>query len=337
MSIAEPTTEAKQAPSSTPAGSGPEPRRPRRLIVQIFNTLLDALLVVLVATTLTFIAIQLVPGDPVDRLLTGVFDITPELRDRVAEHYGLDQSVLQQYFTFIGNLFQGDLGVSYQRQAPVLDLILQELPPTLELTIAALTLAVLGALIASVLTAGRRPLTRGLVQGLELTAVSIPSFWLGILLMLVFAFWIPIFPAFGTGHPLALVLPAVTLAISIGGSISQILRERLEHTLHEPFVTSIRARGVGETELRLRYLTRHASIPALTISGLIFGALLSGTAIIETLFSRPGLGRLVVLALQDRDLPLILGIVVFAALVFVVINTIVDLLYPLIDPRLREG
>ena len=121
------------------------------------------------------------------------------------------------------------------------------------------------------------------------------------------------------------------------GVITQILRERIEHQLHEPFVTTIRARGVSESRLRSGHLLRHASVPALTLSSIIFGSLLTGTVVIETLFARPGIGRVIVMALQDRDVPVVLGFVIFAALIFIIINTIVDLVLPLIDPRLKES
>jgi peptide/nickel transport system permease protein len=194
---------------------------------------------------------------------------------------------------------------------------------------------VLSAAIA-LLTSGQRPAVRFVAQAFEIVAVSVPSFWLGIVLMTIFSFGLRWVPAFGNESPVALVLPVITLAVPLVGVITQILRERVEHQLHEPFVTTIRARGVGEAGLRSGHLLRHASVPALTLSSIIFGSLLTGTVIIETLFARPGIGRVIVMALQNRDVPVVLGFVIFAALVFIVINTVVDLLLPLIDPRLKE-
>ncbi|MGO3885533.1 MAG: ABC transporter permease, partial [Mycetocola sp.] len=155
--------------------------------------------------------------------------------------------------------------------------------------------------------------------------------------MTAFAFAIPIFPAFGSTAPLSIVLPTLTLAIPLAGVIGQVLRERMEHTLHEPFVTTLRARGLSEQAIRSRHVLRHASLPVLTLSGVIFGSLLSGTAIVETLFGRPGLGNIAVEAIQSRDLPVVSGIVIFSALGFIVVNAVVDVLYPLIDPRLRSS
>lgn len=314
-------------------------RSPRHFAVLrvLGRTLLDIVLVLWAAATLTFIALQLIPGDPLDKLLAGIQDATPEIREQIAAHYGLDQPVIIQYFTYLAGIARGDLGVSYQRGTPVTEVILSELGPTVELTVWAMLVAVVVSIFISLATSGRRRGARLVAQGFELIAVSIPSFWLGIILMTVFSFGLRWFPAFGTNGPASLVLPVVTLAVPLIGVLTQVLRERMEHTLHEPFVTTLRSRGLGEGDVRARHVLRHASLPALTLSSVIFGALLSGTAVIETLFARPGVGRLAVMALQDRDIPVVMGFVIFAAFAFIVINTIVDLLYPVLDPRLRES
>lgn len=321
------------------AGVPGRTRAPRRATAWSFlaNRLLDAIIVMLVAATITFIAIKLIPGDPVDRMLAGLWEVTPQDEARVREHWGFDLPAWQQYLAYLGRLVQGDLGVSYLRGAPVSAIIGSELGATIELTTIAMTLAILLVLVVTPFTAGRNRIVRNAVQSIELVSISMPSFWIGILLLIAFSFTIPIFPSFGSDRPFSIVLPSITLAISMFGVISQVLRERVEHTLHEPFVTSVRARGVSETRLRTRHVTRHAALPALTISGLIYGNLLTGTAIIETLFSRPGIGSIAVSAVQERDLPVVIGIVIFASLVFVVVNTIVDLLYRVLDPRLREA
>ncbi len=312
------------------------PRRGLGIARRILDIVIDAILVLWISATLTFFALKLIPGDPVERLLAGIWDVTPEMRAQVTSYYGLDKPIWEQYWTYLSHLVVGDLGTSYQRQAPVVEVILAELPATLTLTTVSIVLAIAIALIAAPFTAGRNRFARIVAQGVELLAISMPSFWLGILLMTLFAFTWPIFPAFGVDKPLSIVLPALTLAIPIAGVIGQLLRERIEYTLQEPFVTSVRARGVGETALRTNHVLRHASIPALTLSGVIFGTLLSGAAIVETLFSRPGVGRVAVSAIQERDIPLVLGIVVFSALGFIIVNTVIDLLYPVLDPRLRK-
>ena len=299
------------------------------------RSVFDLALVVWIAATIAFLALRLIPGDPLDVLLSGVQDSTPEMRAAIAEQYGLDQPVIVQYFSYIGGVLRGDLGTSYHLGAPVTQILFSELGPTIQLTVAAMLVSVLAASAIALLTSGQRKGVRFVAQAVEIVSISVPSFWLGIVLMTVFSFGLRWLPAFGNGSPATLVLPVITLAVPLTGIISQILRERIEYQLHEPFVTTIRARGVGETSLRSGHLLRHASVPVLTLSSILFGSLLTGTVIIETLFARAGIGRVIVLALQSRDVPVVLGFVIFAAIVFIVINTVVDLVLPLIDPRLR--
>lgn len=329
------TVEAFSTAATTRVTERTGRRRHTRVLRTVGRTLFDIVLVLWAAATLTFIALQLIPGDPLDKLLAGIQDATPEIRAQIAAHYGLDQPVVVQYFTYLAGVARGDLGTSYQRGTPVTEVILGELGPTIELTVWAMLLAVTVSILLALATSGRRKNARLLAQGLELVAVSVPSFWLGILLMTAFSFGLHWFPAFGADNPASLVLPVVTLAVPLIGVLTQVLRERMEHTLHEPFVTTLRARGLGEGDVRARHVLRHASLPALTLSSVIFGSLLSGTAVVETLFARPGVGRLAVMALQDRDIPVVLGFVIVAAFFFIVINTIVDLLYPVLDPRLK--
>ncbi|TQL44810.1 peptide/nickel transport system permease protein [Leucobacter komagatae] len=301
----------------------------------LLRSLFDLVLVVWLAATVAFLALRLIPGDPLDVLLSGVQDATPEMRAEIAAHYGLDRPAIVQYFGYLWGVVQGDLGTSYHRGSPVTQVLFSELGPTVELTVAAMLVAVIAAVALALATSGQRPGVRLAAQGFEVVAVSVPSFWLGIVLMTVFSFWLKWVPAFSGDSPAGLILPVVTLAVPLVGVITQLLRERVEHQLHEPFVTTVRARGVSEARLRSGHLLRHASVPVLTLSSIIFGSLLTGTVVIETLFARPGIGRVIVLALQDRDVPVVLGFVVFAAVVFIVINTVVDLLLPLIDPRLK--
>lgn len=301
----------------------------------ILQRLVDIVLTVWAAATLAFLAVKAIPGDPLDILMSGIQDATPEMRARIAADYGLDQPAWRQYLDYLGGVLTGDLGTSYQRGTPVLDVLSAELAPTVELTLVAMLIAVTLAVAVALATSGRNRTARFAAQFVELVAVSTPAFWLGIILMTVFSFQLRLLPAFGNETPESLILPAVTLASTVFGVLSQILRERMEFTLHEPFVKSLRARGLGEGALRSRHVLRHAGLPALTLSSMIFGSLLGGTVIIETLFARPGIGRVAVMAVQDRDIPVVLGFVILASLIFVLVNTVVDLVYPLIDPRLK--
>lgn len=296
---------------------------------------IDIVLVMLAAATLSFLTLRLMPGDPVDTLLRGTFEITPEMRQSVAAAYGLDEPVWAQYFRHLGGLLVGDLGVSYQQRKPVAEIIAAALPPTAALTAAAMVLAITFALVGALVTAGRGRIGRGLAQTVELIAIAVPSFWIGLILLSVFAFQIPLFPTTGADGLSSLVLPALTLSLPLAGVLGQILRERLDETLEQPHTLTARTRGASEARLRLRHGLRHSAIPALTVSGAIVGSLLVGTTVIETLFSRPGIGRVLLNAVMSKDAPVIMGVVVFSAVVFLIVNTIVDLLALLIDPRTR--
>jgi peptide/nickel transport system permease protein len=298
---------------------------------------IDIALVMLAAATLSFLTLQLMPGDPVDTLLRGTFEITPEMRADVASAYGLDEPVWLQYLQYVGGLVVGDLGVSYQQRQPVTEIIAVALPPTAALTGLAMLLAVVFAVVGALVSAGRGRVARFAAQTLELLAISVPSFWIGLLLLSAFAFAIPLFPSTGAEGFSSLVLPALTLSLPLAGVLGQILRERLDDSLEQPHTLTARTRGAGEARVRVRHGLRHSVIPALTVSGAIIGSLLVGTTVIETLFSRPGIGRVLLTAVMSKDAPVIMGVVVFAAIVFLVVNTAVDLLYLVVDPRTRES
>ncbi len=298
---------------------------------------IDIVLVMLAAATLSFLTLQLMPGDPVDTLLRGTFEITPEMRADVASAYGLDEPVWLQYLQYVGGLVVGDLGVSYQQRQPVTEIIAVALPPTAALTGLAMLLAVVFAVVGALVSAGRGRVARFAAQTLELLAISVPSFWIGLLLLSAFAFAIPLFPSTGAEGFSSLVLPALTLSLPLAGVLGQILRERLDDSLEQPHTLTARTRGAGEARVRVRHGLRHSVIPALTVSGAIIGSLLVGTTVIETLFSRPGIGRVLLTAVMSKDAPVIMGVVVFAAIVFLVVNTAVDLLSLVVDPRTRES
>jgi len=298
--------------------------------------LVDIVIVLFVAATFVFVVLQLMPGDPVDVLLKGIFEITPDVRAEVIADYGLDRSVWEQYWQFITGILHGDLGHSYQMRQPVTEIIAGSIGPTAALAAAALGLAIVFAVFGATASAGRGPVASVITQTVELLAISVPSFWIGLLLLTAFSFAIPIFPSSGARGIESLVLPAVTLAIPITGILAQVLRERMDETLEQPFIITARTRGAGELRVRLRHVLRHAVLPALNFSGAVLGSLLIGTAVIETLFARPGLGRVLLNAVIANDMPLIMGIIVFGSLVFVVVNSIVDILAAAIDPRLRS-
>jgi peptide/nickel transport system permease protein len=290
--------------------------------------------VVLGAVTVTFAALHLTPGDPTYAVLNDPSP-TPELLHQVRHELGFDRPILDQYGRFVGRLATGHLGRSYQLDEPVTHIIGDQLAPTAELAVGGFVLALALAVVLAVATAGRRRFTRRISSSLELLSVSSPAFWTGLLLLTFFSFRLHLFPVVSGGGLSGLVLPAVTLALAITGVFTQVLREGLERALDEPFALSSRARGSGETAVRLRHALRHAVTPIVTMSGWTMGTLLTGAVIVESVFSRQGLGRTLATAITGRDLPVVTGVVVLAAVSFTVLNIVVDVVYQIIDPRLR--
>ncbi|MGW1995565.1 ABC transporter permease [Embleya sp. NPDC001921] len=302
----------------------------------LIRRVLLAVLVLLGAATLAFGAMHMTPGDPV-RVMLGGTTPTPEAVAQIRADMDLDRPLIQQYGNFLNRLLHGDLGTSYQLNDSVSDIIGSQLWPTVQLALAGFLIAIVIALLLAVATAGRRPALRRLSSGIELILTSSPSFWVGVLLLTVFSFHLRLFPATGGTSLRGLVLPAVTLSLSMVGVFTQVLREGLERALEEPFVTSSRARGTGETTVRLRHALRHAMVAMITLSGWVVGALLGGAVVVESVFSRQGIGRTLATAISSRDLNVVTGIVVVSALLFTVINLAVDWLYRVVDPRLKEA
>jgi len=296
-----------------------------------------AVAVMLGAATVAFAALQLVPGNPVQILLGMNTTASPAVQARIRAQYGFDRPVAIQYLRYLDNLVHGDLGQSYQLQRPVSQLISTQLGPTLQLVGAALLVAVVLAVVSAVATAGRWPVLRAVATFFELVAVSSPSYWVGIVLLTVFSFTFHLFPVAGAQNLASLVLPAVTLGLPVAGVLGQVLREGLEAALDQPFVPTARARGVSQTGVRLRHAFRHAAVPLVTLTGWLTGSLLGGAVLVENVFGRPGIGSLTLQAVTNKDMPLVIGLVLLSAFAFVLLSTVVDLLYLVIDPRLRTG
>jgi peptide/nickel transport system permease protein len=303
----------------------------------LLRRLASAVGVLWAAFTVSFVVLYLLPGDPVATMASGGLDgepLPPEQLAALRARYGLDQPVLVQYGHRLLAALTGDLGTSIQSGQDVRSAIREALPPTLQISAAGLLVAVLfGGTVALVATYTRVLWLRQLLMALPSLAVSLPVFWVGLMLVQVFAFGLGLFPSVGASGPGSLVLPAVTLGLPTGALLAQVLAKSLSHALSEPYVTTARAKGVGRAGIHLRHALRNAALPALTVLGYIVGNLLAGSVVVETVFTRPGLGRLTVAAVGVQDIPLVQGIVVFAAAVFVLVNLLVDLAYPLLDPR----
>ncbi len=300
---------------------------------RILSRLLTGLLVAWASVSATFIALHALPGRIQD-ILAGDLEY-PGLREAIAAEWGLDRSLPAQYLDFIARIATGDFGTSYVLRQPVMDVVGSQLLPTVELALAAGVLAVVLAGLIALVTAGRGPLARETASLLELLFASTPVFWLGILLLMAFSFTLRWFPVAGADGWKALVLPAITLALPTAGLLAQVLREAMEKTLNQPFVITVRSRGVGELALRFRHVLRHALLPATTLGGWLIGGLLGGAVITEKVFGRPGLGTVTLGAVLTHDVPVVLAVVLLAAFVHVAASTLLDILYVVIDPRLR--
>jgi peptide/nickel transport system permease protein len=289
------------------------------------------------AATLTFFAVYLTPGDPAYAIVGGPEAApSPEVLAQVRAEYGFDDPFLVQYLHYLGRIVTGDLGTSYRLHSPVTQVLGEQLGGTVQLALTAGFLAVALALVVALLTAKRSPWVRSGSSGVELILASSPSFWLGIILLTVFSYTLHWLPTVGSGDWRALVLPSFTLALPIAAVLTQVLRSSLEETLDQPFIATARARGLGDAAVRLRHALRHSLIPLATMAGFVVGGLLGGTVIVESLFTRQGLGRTLLAAVNAKDMPVVLGVVLLSAVVYVVVNFVVDLLYPLLDPRLKE-
>ncbi|WP_104165063.1 ABC transporter permease [Arthrobacter sp. SX1312] len=286
------------------------------------------------AATLTFLAVYLIPGDTALLILGGP-DARPtaETLAQVRADYLLDQPFIVQYGSYLGNLLQGDLGQSYRLRLPVTEAIGQQIGATAALAAAAVVVALPLTFAVAILSAHRAPWIRSIVSGIEVVFAATPTFIIGFALLIVFSFTLRWFPIGGNQGPAALVLPALTLALAIFGTLSQVLRNELEDVLEQPFILTARSRGMRDLPVRIRHALRHAAIPVMTMSGFVVAALLGGSVVVETLFSRQGIGSLTLASVYNKDLPVIIGIVLLAAAVYVVVNLVIDLLYTLIDPK----
>lgn len=293
------------------------------------------LLVVWGAATVGFLALRLIPGDPVDVMLGVHSGVSEEVRARIRADWGLSDSLPEQYLNYLGRLLHGDLGTSYRLQQPVIDVLGQQLSPTVQLMALAMVFALALAMLSALLARG--PRSRAALSFVELFAVSSPTFWTGLVLITVFSFGLHWFPVASTEGFLALLLPSVTLAIPVAGILSQVLRQGLDAASAMPFADTARSRGVGHARLLFRHTLRHAASDTITLTGYIVGSLLGGSVLVETVFARPGLGVVALDAILNRDIPVVLGVIVLAAVVFAVINLLVDLCYGLLDPRLRAA
>lgn len=284
--------------------------------------------------TLVFALIHLVPGDPAQAMLGDSASATDvaDLRSRL----GLDRPLLEQYARFMSGLVQGDLGTSFRTSQPVLIAIAERVPATVELALASMLVAVLVAMPLGIIAAVRRgtPVDY-MAMTIALFGISIPNFWLGPMLAIVFAVQLGWLPVSGRGGWESLVLPAISLGAALAAILARMTRASLLEELRELYVRAAQARGVSRARAVLAHALRNSLIPLVTILGLQFGAVLTGAVITETIFAWPGVGRLLIQSISFRDYPLVQGCILLIAITYVTVNLITDLVYGVLDPRIR--
>lgn len=277
---------------------------------------------------------RLLPGDPA-RVIAGLL-ASPEDVERVRHEMGLDQPIWVQYLDFLGSLIHLNLGRSAHTNAPVLEEIGSRLPYTVELAVIALVIAVTAGVLAGIVAAIRRNTVLDLlISGLSVFGVSMPVYWLGLMLIIVFAIELHLFPAAGADEPTSIIMPAVTLALFSVGLIARMTRSSMLEVLGQDYVRTARAKGAPFRLVIFRHALRNALLPVITVIGLQFGALLGGAVVTETVFAWPGVGRLLVDSIFFRDYPVVQGLVLMFGTTFVVINLLVDVLYAYVDPRIH--
>jgi peptide/nickel transport system permease protein len=286
---------------------------------------------------LVFMMLHLVPGDPV-KIMLADFQTNPQQVELLRSQLHLDDPLPKQFARFVADAARGDLGLSIRSKRPVRTEIAENLGSTLQLAVAALLIAIVVGVVLGMIAAINQNgwLDFGPML-LALCGVSMPSFWLGLLLIFFFSLRLGWFPATGAGDLKHLVLPALTLGLSASAIIARLTRSSMLEVLRQEYMTTARAKGLRETRVLIRHGFKNALIPVVTIFGLQFGSLMAGTVIVETVFARPGIGRLIVTAILAKDFPMVQGIVLLIATTYVIVNLIVDISYGVLDPRIRVG
>jgi len=304
------------------------------MLKTLFLRLSSMLIVMLGVITLVFLFIHIVPGDPIQVMLGET--ATPADQDALREALGLNQPLFTQWLNYLGNLFQGDLGQSLYSKEPISDILIQRIPATLTLAVAGLVVAIAIALPLGSLAALRKDsiYDKGAMV-FSLLGVSIPNFWMGPLLIILFSIQLGWLPVSGQDNWLSIILPALTLGTALAAILARMVRSTLLEVLSEDYIRTARAKGLRESAIILNHALRNAALPIITILGLQLGALLGGAVITEIIFSWQGIGQLTVEAIQRRDYPVVQACVLLISLTYVFINTFTDMLYAWLDPRVH--
>lgn len=301
----------------------------------IVRRLLVAIPVIWGVATIVFFLMRILPGDPAQLMLSSTGGNAEQIAE-LRESLGLNEPLLVQYGSFMAGLARGDLGDSLRTNQPVTREIQEQLGNTLQLTVASMTIAIaLGVALGVASAIWRQTWIDGVAMAIAMTGICAPNFWLGLMLISIFSFTLNWFPATGSEGFNRLVLPAITLGLGSAAVIARLVRSSMIEVLQQDYIAVSRAKGLAESRVMLGHALRNALIPAVTLAGLQFGTLLGGAVIVETVFSRQGIGRLAVNAIVAKDYTVVQGVVLFVATAYVLVNLLVDLLYVLIDPRIR--
>lgn len=304
------------------------------MIQYIIKRLMQAVPVVLGVIVITFILMYLIPGDPVISMVGERY--SEETIERLREEMHLDDPMIVQFFRYLGNVLQGDLGKSFITEKPVTVLIMEKFPNTMILAIAAMSFAILLGLSAGILSSLRpRSLIDRGIMILTLGGISAPVFWVGLMLILIVGVNLQWLPATGYGGIEYIILPALTLGLRSAAYLARLTRATMLDVLNQDYIRTARSKGIPQWKIVLKHAFPNTLIPVITVIGADFGSYLSGAVLTESIFGWPGIGRLALDAILKRDFPVIQGTVLLMALVFVLINVIVDLLYGVVDPRIR--
>jgi len=308
----------------------------------LIKRLLQMLLALIGVSIVVFALMHIVPGDPVRVALGTRFD--QELYDSLRQRLGLDRPLVEQYFSWLRGALSGDLGVSFRNGQPVTALILERLPATMTLAFAALLIALLVAIPAGIISAVKSGTALDYtVSAASQVGISMPDFWAGVMYILLFSLALGWLPSSGftpisesfTGWLSHLILPALTVGLISGSIITRFVRSAVLEALNQDYVLTARSKGLSEWQIVRRHVLPNAWIPIVTVVGLQLGFLLGGVVVVEVIFAWPGLGRLALIAVKDRDFTVLQGAVLYIAFMFLLINLVVDIVYAFLDPRVR--
>ena len=314
------------------------------MLSYIIRRILIAIPVLLGITFITFALVSFAPGDPISSMLMGSEQLNPDLADSLREYYGLDHPWYVQYTTYLGNLLRGNLGISIASRARIGESIAEFLPNTMLLAFSSMLVALLIAVPAGIISATRRnTIADYIALGAAMFGVSMPSFWLGLMLMLLFGLQWRVLPIYGMGELSEglwdvishLILPSVTLGAAMAALLARLTRASLLQVLSQDYIRTAHSKGLRQSVVLYKHGLRNGLLPVVTAAGLQFGRLLGGAFIVESIFSWPGMGKYTLYAISVRDIPVIQATTLVFAVCFVVVTLLVDATYALIDPRIR--